>query len=110
MIEAAFLAIAVVFSVLGMGWMALANPVHWQQVFPGQKKQPDTRWLRSFGWIALVMSAVSCLLADHPSMAVLVWVMLLALAAISVAMMLGYRPAWLRVLWPRQAADNTKTG
>ncbi|WP_259371794.1 DUF3325 family protein [Rubrivivax gelatinosus] len=46
-------------------------------------------------------SLAACLRADPPSMAVLVWLMLLAAAALAVAFALAWRPALLRLAWPR---------
>jgi len=48
----------------------------------------------------LAASAALCFIADRPSMAVLVWVMLLAGAAVFVALTLARWPRRLRLLWP----------
>ena len=48
---------------------------------------------------ALLASLLLCLRADHASMAVLVWVMSLAAAALLVAFTLAWRPHWLRWFW-----------
>ena len=53
------------------------------------------------GVLALALSLGLCLQADHPSMAALVWLMLLAGAAAAIAAMLSWRPRWLKALWPR---------
>ena len=58
------------------------------------------RLLRTLGASALVASAALCFLADRPSMAMLVWLMLLSAAATGVALVLAWRPAALRVFWP----------
>lgn len=52
------------------------------------------------GTLALLASLVLCLMADHPSMAALVWVMLLAFGAACVALLLAWRAVLLRCLWP----------
>lgn len=54
--------------------------------------------LRVVGYCSLAVAFLLCLAADHPSMAVLVWVMLLALAAKSVASILSWRQHWLKPL------------
>jgi hypothetical protein len=46
------------------------------------------------------LAALCCLEADQPSMAVLVWLMLLALSAALVAIVLGAWPAALRLAIP----------
>jgi hypothetical protein len=62
--------------------------------------QHPVRTLRILGAMALLISLVACLQADHAGMAALVWIMLLAAGAKAVAMLLTWRPAWLRVLIP----------
>jgi hypothetical protein len=56
--------------------------------------------LRTLGGLGLLSSLGLCLLADHASMAVLVWVMLLAGGALLIALTLAWKPEALRVLWP----------
>lgn len=82
-------------------WLALSLDAHWQQVQGRQRPARGTRrLLRALGVSTLVASLLLCLLADHASIAVLVWVMLLPVCAAAVAMTLAWRPTWLRVLWP----------
>jgi hypothetical protein len=80
----------------GMAWLALALPAHWQQVRPSARQPANTaRALRSLGASALAASFALALLADHASIAPLVWVMMLTAAALLVALTLASRPAWL---------------
>jgi Protein of unknown function (DUF3325) len=51
--------------------------------------------LRSLGGSALFVSLLLCLSVDRASMASLVWVMLLATAATSIAFILSWRPRLL---------------
>ena len=44
---------------------------------------------------SLLLALVICFLADRPSMAVLVWVMLLAGSAMVIGMALSWRPRWI---------------
>lgn len=97
MSDTLFLLAAGLLSLLAMAWLALSLPAHWKQVRPGTAG-PDSGRLRLAGWLALLGSGVCCLQADHPSMAVLVWLMLLAAAAFSLGMLLSYRPTLLRIL------------
>ena len=84
---------------LGMAWLALAMDVHWEQVHGTAPVKPGrTRALRILGSLALATSLGLCLKADHASMAFLVWIMVLAAAAFTVAMTLSWRPAWLRIV------------
>ena len=52
------------------------------------------------GASALAAGLVLCLAVDHASMAVLVWVMALAGAALVVAFTLAWRARWLGILAP----------
>lgn len=95
MSEATLLVLAALVTLLGMALFALAMPTHWAQVAGARAPltPPRQRRLRQAGALALAASLGLCLAADHPSMAVLVWVMLLAVSASGVAMWLSRRPA-----------------
>jgi len=95
----------------GLGWLALAMDVHWQQVFGGPPPSVTAaRGLRLLGVSSLAGSLALCLALDHPSMAALVWVMALAGSALAIALLLAWRPRWIGWLVPgvprRRAADN----
>ncbi len=98
--HAVLLAGALLACVLGMGWLALAMPVHAQQAWGRQPSVANQRALRWLGAVGLLAALLLCLGADHPTMAVLVWIMALALAAVLTAFTLAWRPRWLRVLAP----------
>lgn len=93
---------------VGFAWLALAMNVHWQQVMEtGSTPGAQTRkTLRILGSLGLLISALFCFVADRPSMAVLVWLMLLAAAAPSIGMLLAWRPQLLRVVWPATDKAN----
>jgi hypothetical protein len=103
MSDALWLLVAAATNLAGMVWLALAMEVHWDQVMPRPAHAvPATRrQLRRLGAAALPLSLWACLLADRPSMAVLVWVMLLAGSALVVAWVLAHRPRLLALAWPR---------
>lgn len=94
-----WLASALLAACVGMAWLALAMPAHWEQV---RGHAPLSRRrvlvLRVLGALALAGSLALCLIADHASMAVLVWVMSIAASALLVALLLSWRPRWLRWL------------
>ena len=78
-------------AIVGMAYLALSFDANWRRVFNDAVK-PNIPRLRIAGWFFLALSAIACFKADHASMAVLVWVMLLAPAAVTVALTLtGYR-------------------
>jgi len=109
MADSILLAASFVCAVCGMAWLALAMEVHWSQVRTrATYGAAVARRLRSFGAAALFLSLVVCLVADHASMAVLVWVMTLSASALAVAMILAYRPQLLS--WLAPASDARDAG
>lgn len=92
--DAGLLTMATVCAVMGMTSLALAMEVHWQQV-RATSRVHHPWWWRVAGAIWLMASLYLCLQADRPSMAVLVWLMVLTLAALLTAQVLAWRPRWL---------------
>jgi hypothetical protein len=100
--EALALVAALVCSAIGLAWLALTLEPHWRQVRGAEPLPASTaRALRALGVLMLLLSLGLCLLADHLSMAVLVWPMLLAVAALLVAFTFTWRPRLLAplVIW-----------
>jgi len=96
MVEGLLLLAASLSALCGMGWLALAMKPHWEQLRGGTALSDlMRRELRALGSAALFASLLLCLLADHASMAVLVWMMSLTGASLIVAFTLAYRPSWL---------------
>jgi hypothetical protein len=86
-------------STLGLAWLALSMDTHWQQVRGAQRaSRSSVTALRIAGTFALFASLILCFIADHASMAPLVWVMALAGGALLVAFTLAWRPRLLRPL------------
>lgn len=113
MSEALWLMAAAALSLAGMAWLALAMEVHWEQAMhrPAAAEGPAVRRsLRTMGAAALSLSLLACLMADRPSMAVLVWVMLLAAGAVAVALLLATRPGVLALFWPMARSARVNTG
>jgi len=104
--EALLLVAALFCCVIGLAWLGLAMDVHWHQV-RGVQPLPKTavRVLRMLGSLALLVSLLLCLLADHPSMAALVWIMALAASALIVTFTFTWRPRALAplVVWVRRS-------
>ena len=97
--KALWFVLAYLSCVLGLGWIALAMEPHWQQVRDAQRRARGVvHALRALGVVSVVVSLRICLRADHASMAPLVWVMLLAAAALTVTFTLSWRPALLAPL------------
>jgi hypothetical protein len=92
---------ALTVTVLGFIWLAMAMEPHWKQIHGAKLPAAGMRIaLRTLGSLCLCGALLLCLRADHASMAVLVWIMLLAAAAVLVAMTLAWQPRWLRAVWP----------
>ena len=108
--DALLLSIALAANVAGLGWLALAMDVHWQQVRGSNTPpSPNTmKLLRVLGAAGLAGSLLLCLCVDHASMAALVWVMTLAGAALTIAFTLSWRPGWLGLLvpWVREQSQS----
>jgi hypothetical protein len=105
------LLLALVASFVGLAWLALAMDTHWRQVRPlNARSHGATVALRVLGSAALVLSLILCLVADHASMAVLVWVMALAGGALLVAFTLSWNPRMLAplVVWVRATAESAR--
>lgn len=99
MLDALLLALALIAASAGLGWLALAMDVHWRQVRGSGAPSPRiASALRGLGVLGLLASLAICLRVDHASMAALVWIMALALAAAAVALLLAYRPRLLAPL------------
>lgn len=97
-VAALLLTAALLVCVAGMAWLALAMEVHWEQVRADASLSRGGVWrLRAFGALALGAGLLLCLAVDHASMAALVWVMALGVAALMVALTLTWRPHWLGV-------------
>lgn len=84
---------------LGLGWIALAMEVHWQQVQGSAPLVTSVQLLlRGLGGLALAISLGLCMATDHVSMAALVWIMLLAAGTVFITFTLTWRPHWLAPL------------
>lgn len=100
MIDVLALSLAAVLSWAGQAWLALSLTAHWRQVW-GETAAftPAGRLgLRWLGTLSLLLSALCCGLADRPSIALLVWIMLQAGSTVSIAMLLAWRARSLRRL------------
>ena len=100
--EAFYLTAAALLSLVGMAWLALSMDVHWAQVkqIPLADSQPPRTVLKLLGYLALVASLVVCLVADRPSIAALVWIMLMVGSAVAVALLLANKPRMVKSFWP----------
>ena len=105
--ESAWLAISLLTSLVGMGWLASTIDAHWQQV--SGRVPLSSSWRRSLrvlGATALTLSLLMSFRADHPSMAPLVWIMGLGVSALLIGLTLAFAPAALAMILPRRIRRN----
>jgi hypothetical protein len=96
MADALLLSLAFVCSFAGMAALALALKPHWDEArAPHPYPMSGVRALRGFGAVALALSLALCLVAEHPSLASLIWMMASTISALIVAFVLAYRPRWI---------------
>ena len=100
MSDALWMMLAMALSLAGMTWLALAMETHWEQAMLTSMSKKRSLVLRCLGGLGLASSLLACLAADQASMAMLMWVMLLATGSTGVALILAHRPSLLRFLWP----------
>ncbi len=102
MADGVFLLGAGIAAVLGCAWLALAMEAHWEQVHgasaPSRASQAG---LRALGTLGVLGCGALCFVADRPSMALLLWLMLMAFGAVAIAFTLAWKPALLQCVWPR---------
>jgi hypothetical protein len=84
---------------LGFAVLALSQERHWERVH-------ETNWLaarspraqRAIGFIAIAAALPLCLHDQGAGFGSLLWVVLMGAAAMAVALLLTWRPRWLRPL------------
>ena len=87
--DAALHLLAFVAATAGMAGFALAKDIHWRQLFATTLQTGAVRTTcNALGMVLLATSFLLCALADPVSMAVLVWPMLIGLAAATIATLL----------------------
>lgn len=89
------LALAVLAALIGCAWLALSQSRHWRTVIGVGKAHAVTR---PVGWGLIGLSLIFCAARDGASFAALLWPLLLAGAAFTVAMTLAYNPRTLSII------------
>jgi hypothetical protein len=106
MSDAILAVLAFAATLAGMAAFALANEVHWRQLFGAKPQVKTLRILCKLAGSALLgVSFLLCALADPVSMAILVWPMMLGVAGATVAAFLTVRSRE-RPRSQRPAADS----
>jgi hypothetical protein len=109
MLESLLLAGSQVCCVLGCSWFALSKDVHWRDAIGTAALSRRVQFrLRMLGATALLVSLTLCLSVDHASIAALVWIMMIAAAAMLVAFALSWKAHWFAALVPWSARPAPK--
>ncbi|MEO0566537.1 MAG: DUF3325 domain-containing protein [Pseudomonadota bacterium] len=95
---AVLLIFAFLSALLGCVLLAVTQIRHWKTLFGPRAEPGHVRVARTMGWSLIAMSLVLCVLRDGASFGALLWPLTLAVAAFCTAMMLAYRPQWLKPL------------
>lgn len=86
MSDGTLLILALAVAIAGMAAFALANDMHWRQILGARQQTVAIRTAcKSLGTMLIGASFALCVLADPVTMALLVWPMLLGVAAAIVA-------------------------
>lgn len=93
-----WLIIAISMAFFSCACLAISQPNHFRSVTGGSLSVPQKRQLRWVGWTLLFLSLAACILRDGVSFAVLLWPLLFAVSSFAVAMLLAYKPDWLKGL------------
>ncbi|MFN9471549.1 DUF3325 domain-containing protein [Acidovorax sp.] len=107
--DALLYGVALLANLTGLAWLALSMDVHWEQVRgPAPLARGTVVLLRWLGSAVVAASLAVCLSVDHGSMASLVWFMVLAGSALTIAFTLAWKPrllapwvAWVPASAPR---------
>lgn len=92
-IASALLVAAYAICLLGCALLSFSQTRNWRTVMSDRKAQPPKTSLA--GWALVLLSLVPCVVRDDGSFAALLWPLVFAASAMSVAMMLTYKPNWL---------------
>lgn len=83
---------------LGCGYLALSQTKHCKVILGRDDTPARKRFYRWVGWTLIAAGYAPCAMRDGAGFAVLLWPLLIAAATLSVAMIIAYRPTWLRFL------------
>jgi hypothetical protein len=97
--EVLFTLAACILAVWGFALLALSQQRHLERVFESNRPPSHNRRAQTaIGFIAIGLSLPACIASQGASFGSLLWVLLLSAAALAVALMLTWRPQWLRPL------------
>ncbi|MEM1196616.1 MAG: DUF3325 family protein [Pseudomonadota bacterium] len=90
------LALAYAMSVVGCALLAFSQTRNWRAVMDDRKATPPQT--AKAGWALILAALVPCIARDGGSFAALLWPLVFAASAMTIAMVLTYRASWLKAL------------
>lgn len=94
MLATAWLVLAFLICFSGCALLALSQARNWRAVVNNRKAKPPR--IAKWGWTLIALGLIPCVARDGASFAALLWPLVFAASAMSVAMVLAYRPTILR--------------
>lgn len=88
-------ALALAFALAGCAALAVSQIRNWRKVMGTAAAAPKSA--RRTGWALSIAALIPCVIHDGVAFAMLVWPLMLAVAALAIAMALAYHP---RILTP----------
>lgn len=98
MISVLSLLTAIGLALLGCGYLALSQPKHSKAILNTNANPAFHNFARLLGWLFVAAGFISCVIRDGWGFAVLTWSLAVPSAAMMIALLLAYRPEWLRPL------------
>ena len=96
MADSALLLAVIALSYAAFVCLALSQAKPWRAVAIGNQRSPRKRALRAVGFALLAATFLLTLVREGIAFGVLLWPLILAVAATAVAFTLTWRPHWLR--------------
>ncbi|MEM6857352.1 MAG: DUF3325 domain-containing protein [Pseudomonadota bacterium] len=81
---------------LGCSLLAFNQIRHWRAIVDDRKAKPPRTAM--IGWALVIAALPICIARDGGSFAALLWPLIFAAGAMSVAILLTYKPTWFRSL------------
>lgn len=98
--EAALLLASFAVSVFGLALFARSQARHHKAMAITRAPTPRQRALqRAAGALLLLVALMLAWLRDGPGFGTVLWALLLTLAAVTVTLVLAWRPHWLSAVW-----------
>lgn len=95
MLDLLLIASLLIFYLLGLACLALAQDKHWNELHVYSQRQA---WTAPVGWISLTLSLLLTWVYQGAAFGSLIWMFLLPPSGYALVFTLAWRPQWLRPL------------